>query len=74
MKKGFTLIELLVVLTIFGIFFILVYTTVSRFNNSEIEWLSSPEEKMASEMRRSNDLKEKELEMLRARLQAEKNP
>ena len=74
MKKGFTLIELLVVIAIIGILVTMVAAVKTKMGQPDYVPFLSAEERIASEMHRANDLKEKELEILRYRNQAEKNP
>jgi prepilin-type N-terminal cleavage/methylation domain-containing protein len=75
MKKAFTLIELLVVvviLVVIGSIIIGAFSGVSSEDDEGYEWYVSPEiqnmrsqRKMADELERQNDLRERELELLK---------
>lgn len=74
MKKGLTLLEVLIVLTIAIItitFFIKVINR-NEYDGGYDDWFVDPayqnmrsQRKMADELQRQNDLKERELEMLK---------
>lgn len=84
-KKGFTLIELLVVVAIAAIFIGIAFTVISAARNADqtsterLPWFASSEyrrayaeENEAMELKRANELKEQELELLRQKLKSER--
>lgn len=72
-NKAFTLIELLVVITIVAIFAALIYNSYCTYTDPKYVPYLMPQERMANELKRANDLKELELQILRGKLPAEKN-